>query len=224
MANLPTVKTGAVFSVVFGWLLWPIFFTGRSFDCHGLRLRVDACATKALDFAAVVDVFNRLSIVHSFWSRLFILRLLSSSDSQTLLNSRYTGPTGPCSSSIDMSCDPHQYSSVFMSENYFSTLATYAILSISESHWSLKNSVVIAISPWTLLSSYTLTSSSQMSLASLYVNAKSATGWLSALAIDATVQALLRFHANKLFCSSSDAFSMFVILGHFGDPSMINII
>jgi len=43
---------------------------------------VDACATNALDSAAVVDVCNRFSVVHSFSSRLFVVHLLSSSDSR----------------------------------------------------------------------------------------------------------------------------------------------
>ena len=63
---------------------------------------VDACAKIALDCATVFDVCICFSIIHSFSSRLFVFRLLSSSNSQTLLNFWYLGPTVaricPCSS------------------------------------------------------------------------------------------------------------------------------
>ena len=62
-----------------------------------------------------------------------------------------------------------------MFENSFSTLATYAAMSISALRWSLKNSVN-SLSRWILLCSLTLTSLSQMSLASLYVNTQAASG------------------------------------------------
>ena len=48
---------------------------------------VEAFSTKALESAAVVDIFNCFSIVHSSSIRLFVVHLLTSSDSQTLLNS-----------------------------------------------------------------------------------------------------------------------------------------
>jgi len=61
----------------------------------------------ALDSAAVVDVCYCFSIVQSFSNRLFVLRLLSSSDSQPLLNFWYSGSTVTricqCSNSISMS-------------------------------------------------------------------------------------------------------------------------
>jgi len=55
---------------------------------------VDACATNALDFPAVIDVCNRFSIAHSFSSRLFFVHL-SSSNSQILLTFWYSGPVLP---------------------------------------------------------------------------------------------------------------------------------
>jgi hypothetical protein len=89
---------------------------------------VDACATNVSDTASVVDVCNRFSVAHSFPSGLSVLRL-SSRDSHTLLNSRYSGPTVamicPCTSSIGVSSNPQGRSSVFMSENNFSTTTTY---------------------------------------------------------------------------------------------------
>jgi hypothetical protein len=54
----------------------------------------------AFDFATVIDICNRFSIVHSFSCRLFVV-CLSSGDSQTLQNSCYSDPTVtricPCS-------------------------------------------------------------------------------------------------------------------------------
>ena len=89
---------------------------------------VDTCARNALDSAAVISVFNCFSIVHSFSSRMLVFHLLSSTNSQTLLTSWHSGPSVakicPGSSSIGMLCNPHQCSSVYMSENNFSTLAT----------------------------------------------------------------------------------------------------
>ena len=68
---------------------------------------------------------------------------------------------------------------------------------ISGLPWSLKNSVISRFSRWILISSYTLTSLSQMSLASLYVNTKYAISWLCALAINSAVWALSRSHTNN---------------------------
>ena len=64
-----------------------------------------------------------------------------------------------------MSCDSRRYSSVFMTENSFSTSATYAAVSISASRHSFKNSIINRLSRWIMLCSLTLTSMSQMSLA-----------------------------------------------------------
>ena len=122
---------------------------------------IDACASNALDSAAFVDVCNRFSIVHSFSSRLFVVHCC-----QDLPMQQFNG----------MSYDSRRRSSVFISENSFSTSATYAAMSISASRWRLKNSVINRLSRLILLCSLTLTSMSQMSVASLYVNTKSATG------------------------------------------------
>jgi hypothetical protein len=199
MANLPTVLTAAVFSVVFGWLLRPTCFTRRCFDHHRLTLRVDACATKALDSAAVVDVWNRFSIVHCFPSRLFVFRFLLSIVSQTLVNSWYSRSHWPMRQFIRYAMRPSSTQLCIHVRELLLNFSDIARLPISGSRWSVNNSFVITLSRWILLCPYTLTTSSQMSLASLYVNSKSATGWLSALAINAAVWALSRFHANKFF-------------------------
>lgn len=74
-----------------------------------LALLVDARAVNAVGSTAVISVCNPFLIIHSFSDRLLIVHLLSSSNSQTLLN-WYSGPTVaricPCSSSVGMSCDP----------------------------------------------------------------------------------------------------------------------
>lgn len=87
--------------------------------------------------------------------------------------------------------------------------------------WTLKNSIINRFSHWLLLCSYTMTSLSQMFWASLYINTKSTTGWLSTLVINTAIWALSRFHTNK---KPFNVFSVFVILGHFCDPSIIDII
>jgi len=140
----------------------------------------DACTTNALESGAVVDVCHCFSTLHIFSSRLFIFRLLLSSDSQTLPNKCNSGPTVarnyPCSRPIGMSCDPRRRSSVFMTENCISTVRTFAAMSICESPCSLKNSVISRLSRGIRLCSHTLTSLSQIILALRYVNTKPATG------------------------------------------------
>ena len=128
MAKFPTMKTVGVFSVVFGWLLLPHGLLDVVLIVIDWDYVLDACVTNVLDSSTAVDVCKRFSIAHSFRSRLPVVRKMSSSDSQTLLNFWYSEPTVdgicPCSSSICVPCDPRGRSSVFMSENNFSTSVT----------------------------------------------------------------------------------------------------
>jgi hypothetical protein len=109
-----------------------------------------------------------------------------------------------------------------MSESSFPTLATYATVSISGSCWRLKNSVINRLSSWILLCSYTLMRLSQMSLASLYINTKSATSWTSPLMI-VTFHLLSGFHSHKFLIIFWCLFCV-CVLGHFGNLSIIDII
>jgi len=84
-------------------------------------------------------------------------------------------------------------------------------MSISGLLWTLKNSIINRLSRWLLLCSYTLTSLSQMSWASLYINTKSTTGWLSTLLINTAIRALSCFHTNNFFDNLPMLFSVHYI-------------
>ena len=144
MANLPTMKTDVIFSVVFGWPLRPTWFTRRCSDRHRLRRRgwrmCHECTWLCRCRRRLQSFFDRTQCIKQTARRSLVVI-----DSQKLLNSWYWATVAricPYSSSIGMSCDLRRWSFVFMSGNNFSTLATYAAMSIYGSRWSFKNSVI----------------------------------------------------------------------------------
>jgi len=126
MANLPTMKTDVVFSVVFGGLLRPTWFTRRCSDRHRLRLHgwrmSHECTWLCRCRRSLQPFFDRTRCIKQTARRSLVVI-----DSQTLLKSWYSATVAsicPYSSSIGMSCDLRRRSSVFMSEDNFSTLTT----------------------------------------------------------------------------------------------------
>jgi hypothetical protein len=63
MANLVTMNIDVVFSILCGLLLRTTWFTRRVLITNDWDFVVDVCATNALHFATVTDVWNRFSIV-----------------------------------------------------------------------------------------------------------------------------------------------------------------
>ena len=185
---------------------------------------VDACHERT-GICRCRRCLQPFSVVHNFSSRLFVVRLLSSNDSQTFLNSWYSGPTvaGSAHAAIQSVCHWNLVdAALYICPRMTSQLQQHSTMSISGSRWSMKNSVINRLSRWILLFSYTLTNLSHMTLASLYINTKFTTGWLSALTIYTAFRSLSPSHTN-IFSSPSDAFSVFVIMGHFRDPLIIDI-
>jgi len=128
MASLPTVKTAAVFSGVFGWLFRPTWFTWCCFDCQRLRLRgwcmCHGCTWLCCCHRCLQLFFNYAQFLKQTL-RCSLVVIKQFPDIANLLVLRFcVAKICPCSSSIHMSRDPCQCSSVFMSENSFSTLVT----------------------------------------------------------------------------------------------------
>ena len=221
-------KTAAGFSLVFGCLLRLTWFTQRCFDCQRLRLRGWCMCHKC------TWLFRCCQCLQSFLDRTQFLKqnvhisLVVNKQLPDVAKFRYPGFTVaricPYSSSIGMSCDPRRRSSVFISENSFSTLAAYAAMSISGSRWSLKNSAINRLSRWVLFCSYTLTSLSEMSLALLYVNTETEIRLTQCTPDQRRRPGLIPLPGQQFFWSTSDAFSLYFILGLFRDPSIIYII
>jgi hypothetical protein len=117
-----------------------------------------------------------------------------------------------------MSCDSRRRSSVFTSQNNFSTLATHAAMPISGSRWSFKTSVNRFIQSLnTALFIYT--HELVQNVLVFTVRQYEIRNWLTRRR-----PGIIPPPSQHIFWSSFNAFSVLVILGHFRDPSIIDII